>query len=153
MLLDRLITKMFARGADTKKSTFPLIKGKRIQAHSGYRPDIPQVAEFQSTMEANLWRFYSQCCKGIIEIEYEPKYFRFPKGATKYNIYGYVPDFRLCDGTHTWYIEAKGYMDIYSAEKIRLFQKYYSGLKLYLVTPVEYNLIKKYYSHKILGWE
>jgi predicted nuclease of restriction endonuclease-like RecB superfamily len=123
---------------------------RRFINRVGYRSDLG--IEFKSSMEANLYRFYTQVCKGII-IKYEPKLFKFPHSASPIGVKGYIPDFEIKVGKFSYFIEAKGRFSVQDLEKTRLFKKYYPGIRLYFVTPKEYNLIKRYYSSQIKGWE
>jgi len=149
--------KQFSIHLETKSS-------KKFTANRFYRKDLG--IEFKSSMEANLYRFYTQFYKGII-IDYEPEIFYFPpkdylESQTHFNktdptnilnIKCYVPDFRIALYGRTWYIEAKGKMDFASSEKIRLFKKYYKGINIYIIDWSDYNYIRNIYSHKIKGWE
>jgi predicted nuclease of restriction endonuclease-like RecB superfamily len=152
-LLMRFLTKTPAnvgkRGSSLPYSTKK--HGKRIPSKVGHRSDIPEVLEFQSVMEANVFRFYKS--KRGLTVEYEAEYFRFPKGASTLGVYGYVPDFKISDGKRTWYIEVKGWMDKNAREKDRLMRTYYPKVKLYYITPVEYKKISDAYRHKIRDWE
>jgi hypothetical protein len=139
-------------------------KAINLPANKYYRADCG--IEFKSSMEANIWRFYTQLARGV-KLEYEPEIFFFKrenniqvgnnyqaiKTSNPYNIKGYVPDFRVTTAGHSWYIEVKGKVDILSLEKARLLKVYYPWIKLYFITPRSYNLIKKYYSHQVKGWE
>lgn len=115
----------------------------------GYRSDTGDI-EFKSAMEANLFRFYTS--KGV-KCEYEPDRFVFPKNSNSFNIHVYIPDFRINIGKFVYYLEAKGTMDKRSIEKIRLFQRFYPRLKLYLISWGTYKKIEKLYRHSIPTWE
>lgn len=101
-------------------------------------------------MEANYARYLSLIGA---RWKYEPEIFLFPYGSNRFGIKGYCPDFKVTNGKSSFFVEVKGYMDIYSAEKIRLFQKYNKRIKLYIVGQEEYQDIKQRYAHRIKHWE
>lgn len=121
---------------------------RNLKPIKGHRKDLPEVNEFQSQMEANAYRFYKW--RGV-PIEYEPTWFRFPEN--KYNIFGFIPDFKIRIGKFTYYIEVKGVMDANAQAKTLLFRKHYPQHKLYFIEYPQYNLIKKHYSKLIPNWE
>jgi predicted nuclease of restriction endonuclease-like RecB superfamily len=118
-----------------------IVRPQRLDA----KPTGYNGTNYKSKMEADYASFLSTVCKGI-SFEYEPEVFYFPYGVSRTGVNGYIPDFKITDGKNTWYIEVKGYMDVRSAEKIRLFKKHYPGLRLYVVTPTEMTRIKKLYN-------
>lgn len=140
-------------------------RGERKPANRFYRKDLG--LELKSSMEANVLRFYREWCPGIQSISYEPDTFYFPprngvstsRANTKTfkrndsKIYAYVPDFRISDGTNTWYVEVKGVMDYEAYEKARLMAKYYPRIRIFFITSKEYNTIRKLYSKKTPYWE
>jgi len=101
-------------------------------------------------MEANYARFMDY--KGV-KWEYEREILTFPHGASKIGIVRYIPDFKITLGKTTYFIEVKGFMDIQDVEKIRLTKRYYPWLKLLLILPRQYQLIRYYYSKRIPNWE
>lgn len=101
-------------------------------------------------MEANYARFLNY--KGV-EWEYEREIFTFPPHASKIGITKYKPDFKIYVGKTSYFVEVKGFMDKADAEKIRLFKRFYPWLKLFILYPRGYNIIKKYYSRNIPNWE
>ena len=96
-------------------------------------------------MEANLYRWWRA---GGWKVEYEPHLFYFPRGE---KIKAYLPDFKITLGTTWYWVEAKGYWDKASREKVRLFRKYFG--KIYIVNWKEYEKIREIGKKEIEGWE
>lgn len=132
----------FARGVRTQSK---YTTHSRIVPKDGYRPDLDK--NFRSRMEANCYRYLTEIPKGIELVEYEPKIFQLSNG------WKYCPDFRITTKGFIYYIEVKGNLDSISIIKIQSFKKDYPELKLYIITPKEYNSIRKLYSKKIKNWE
>ena len=87
----------------------------------GHRPEYRGV-RFRSNYEVRLARAFDD---REVAWVYEPVRFTFPTCS-------YVPDFYLPDLEEFW--EAKGYFDLRSQEKIRLFAEHHPDLTLVLAT-------------------
>ena len=126
-------------------------KEQRIKANEGYRYDLQR--NFRSSMEANVFRFYTQVCRGIQLCEYEPTVFKIPMGFNGSKTIFYLPDFRItCHDGYQFYVEVKGFMDHSSFRKIWL-AKQTLGLNIFIITPIEYKRIEKNYKHLLKYWE
>jgi hypothetical protein len=141
--LKKVITSIFARTA--VRDTPVRQRSVNLPAKRYFREDLG--IEFKSSMEANYYRWIKRL-NPEIDIVYEPEIFKFPNNNT--GIKAYVPDFRLRNGKHVWYIEVKGHMDILSIDKLRLMRKYYPYVKLYVVGVRAYNLIRNIYSKQAI---
>lgn len=104
-------------------------------------------------MEANVHRVYKYLERkyGKIKVEYEPKGFKFDTNS--FNIRYYIPDFKISAGKVVWYVEVKGRVTSNTLQKDTLVSKSYPGVKLFYITPVEYEKIKSCYKHFIKNWE
>lgn len=107
---------------------------------------------FRSKMEANTYRYLTECNPNLKLVEYEPHLFTYtdklPKG------FNYLPDFRCT--THDnkqYYVEVKGYWDERSIKAIATMRKYRPDIKIQIVDAKRYARIKKQYARKIRGWE
>ncbi len=107
------------------------------------RPDLGHYV--RSTWEANIARLFKLF--GINYI-YEPQTFKFPvkKGNTAYTPDFYLPEYNL-------YIEVKGYMYFSSRVKLKRMFRYYSNLKLLILSKNCYKLLESQYSFLIEEWE
>ena len=101
-------------------------------------------------MEANVARYYT--FKGV-SWEYEPEIFHFPKGSSKLDITAYCPDFKIRYGHVTRYVEVKGSVDNYCHEKAWLLKRFYPWVKLDIIGPFEYSVIRKRHQKQIKNWE
>lgn len=152
MKWNKKLTDIFAKSAKKQLSTIPQSQHiERIPANRGYRKDLDCIHD--SSMEANVHRFYKylEAKYGKIKVEYEPKGFKFTNNI--YNIRYYVPDFKISAGKMVWYVEVKGLWDDSARKKAKLVSTQYSGVKIYYIFPKHYYRIKKYYSHLIPNWE
>ena len=119
----------------------------RYPAKAGYRNDTKIY--FKSKMEANVYRYLKT--KNFDTVEYEPDLLYFK--PNRFQIKGYVPDFKVSFGKRFYYIEVKGFMEKSDYQKIALVQRDYPWIKLYYINSEKYNLIKKFYSKQIRHWE
>ena len=120
----------------------------------GFRDDVG--IEFRSKMEANVYRFYKylELTHGKIKVRYEPRLFTFPLDSdNRFGIRGYVPDLEVISDSGVWYIEVKGSLSDKDREKFRLLSTHYPRVKLFVIFPEQYNLIRKNYASLISGWE
>lgn len=102
-------------------------------------------------MEANFYRYITECHPDIRLCEFEPKLFTdkdgLPKGVN------YLPDFRLTThaGDHI-YVEVCYKLDKYHETKVDTFRRS-TGLRLEVVDSKVYKEIERRFAKKIRGWE
>lgn len=152
MKWNKKLTSIFAKNAIKQfRTTNPCTPTKRIPSNRGYRADLGCIHD--SSMEANVHRFYKYISRkyGKIEVQYEPRGFKFE--SNDFNIRYYIPDFEICSGQMVWYVEVKGYMDNSACNKATLISRCYPGVKIYYIFPKQYKLIKENYAHLIPNWE
>lgn len=125
---------------------------RRVPSNKGLRLDLSKTQVIKSSMEANVFRVYKYLKNkhGKIDIDYEPLIFFF---KSKSFVKAYIPDFRVTDENHSWFLEVKGYWDKASLEKVRLFKKDFPNEKLYIIDPICYQKIENAYKDKISYWE
>ncbi len=107
---------------------------------------------FRSSMEANFFRFVTECDPNVKLCEFEPHLFTcqdgLPKGVN------YLPDFRLTyhDNSQS-YVEVKGVLDARSKKLLKIMRTCRPDIKIYMFGQKEYEEVKKKYSRSIKGWE
>lgn len=149
VLTDRTPKKIRVRNPRSPKKGNISLKNNALR---GYR--IDQGIFFKSKMEANTFRFYKYLQRrynAITHVKYEPWLFSFADNP--FNIYGYIPDLEITSASGVFYIEVKGRVDDTCIKKARLLSQNYPGIKLYFVTPKQYNRIKNIYASVVPGWE
>lgn len=103
-----------------------------------FRHDLDET--FKSSMEANLARLFDHL---NLKWEYEKKNFGLENLT-------YLPDFFLKENT---LVEAKGFWDKLSRERIKQFNDEVKDYKLYLIDYDMYYTLNKKYKHVIKEWE
>lgn len=107
-------------------------------ANGGTREDLGMY--FRSNWEANFARILNFQGKSW---EYEPTSFQLENSVS------YTPDFKVNDE----FFELKGRMDERSMIQIELFKKLYPDLKLTIIGPSDYNVLRKEFKNLIPSWE
>jgi hypothetical protein len=130
------------------------VKVKRIKSVEGYRADLDK--NFRSAMEANVYRYamYLKDRFGVIaRIEIEPHLFTSEDGLPKG--FNYLPDqlWVYSNGRPSEYVEVKGVWDTRSRRALAIMKKYRPDIRLTIIGPLEYQLIRKHYKNKIRHWE
>lgn len=107
---------------------------------------------FRSQMEANVYRYLTECDPELKLVELEPHLFTERDGLP--NGFRYLPDFRCTkhDGSQ-FYIEVKGVLDERSRHKLSIMRRYRPDIKILLITPDIYQKIRQQFAKKIKGWE
>ena len=109
----------------------------------GYREDLGIF--MRSAWEANYCRYLNYFG---VNWQYEPREFWFP---VKRGNRSYKPDIYLPDEDK--YVEVKGYLTPAGRTKLKRMAKYYSEVKIELVTEEQYREIENKLGRMIPGWE
>lgn len=137
---------------DTKKEIKEKIEIIRSQfePHEGYRADLDK--NFRSKMEANVYRYLTECHPDLRLVEYEPHLFTERDGLPKG--FNYLPDFRCT--THEgkqFYIEVAPVMDDRHSYKLGVMKKHRPDIQIEVVNRFIYAKIKRQFAKKTKGWE
>ena len=150
-LIRRIFTRTPAITVGTRGTTsHPQSTGKRASSNEGYRKDLDK--NFRSSMEANVYRYITECHPDICLCEFEPHLFTERDGLP--HGFNYLPDFRCT--THEgqqFYIEVKGVWDARSLRAMEVMKRYRPDIILKTIGPKEYKIIKERFAKSIKGWE
>jgi len=120
-----------------------------MKVKEGYRKDLDK--NFRSQMEANVYRYLTECHPGLRLVEYEPHLFTkrdgMPKGVH------YLPDFRCTTHSGTqFYIEVCPVLDLRHKRNVGHF-RHYTKHRIEVVDNDKYKEIKRRFARKTRGWE
>lgn len=143
-------------GKSSKKNTVAITDGYRSNKR-GWRTIGGKKYYLKSLYEINYANYLEWLrTEGLlIDWEYEPKTFKFPKDSYKAGPFYYKPDFRVAYKNSVEWHEVKGWMNPSSKKKIKRFHKHFpeEGSLVIIDSAWFKEAYKKGFKTLIPGWE
>lgn len=138
-------------------------KKQKVVIANGYRSNVAgertiggKTYYLRSLWEINYCQYleFMKRHGKIIDWEYEPYCFKFPKEAHDGPPFQYLPDFKvtMLDGSVEWH-EVKGFMNPGSKKKIKRLKQHYPEVNLIVIDKAWFRANNPKLSRLILGWE
>lgn len=91
--------------------------------------------------------------KNILDWEYEPRIFNFPKDSYKAGPFAYKPDFFITNKNDQEWHEVKGWMNGSSKSKLKRFAKHFPDEKLTVIDSAWFKANGKHLRKLVPGWQ